>query len=127
MRVRLLTDPAEDDVAAAFDRVSQLFSLIVQEVMPHRIVLSRFASTPESLPALYEALENLQQSGNDALVAVDVYTKTLRKEQRQRERERRSNKRYADDQKHLQLLRYQATLKVGELIAASEGFVNVLT
>jgi len=125
-RIGLLTDPAENDVAEAYDRVSQLFALIVQEVIPGRVKLSQLASA-SSLPDLNEALESLQQSGQNALIAIDVYTKTLKNEQRQRARERRSNRRYADDQQSLQRLRYQATVEVKELIEASEGFVHVLS
>jgi hypothetical protein len=122
-RIGLLADPAENDVAEAYDRVSQLLSLIVQEVMPHRRELSQLGS----LPDLDEALKGLGLSGQSAFIAIDVYTKTLKNEQRQRASERRSNRRYAADQLHLQQLRCDAAERANELITASKDFVNFLS
>lgn len=125
-RIGLHTDPAEKDVRAAMDCVSQLFSLIVQEVIPHRRTFSRMATVADSLRELNEAIESLQQSGHKALVAIGVYTKTLQNEQRLGER-RRSNRSYGSDQQYLQSLRYEAAVSANQLVAALEGFLRVLS
>jgi hypothetical protein len=122
-RIELLADPDEKDVAEAYDRVSQLLSLIVQEVIPNQSELGQLGS----LQGLDEALKSLGLSGQIAFIAIDVYTKTLKNEQRQRASERRSNRRYATDQLHLQQLRCDAAEKANKLITASKEFVDLLS
>jgi hypothetical protein len=126
-RIGLVADPAEADVKKAHDLVSKLLALIVRQVLPHRGRLSKLASAPSLTRDLNRALESLNQSGQKALIAMDVYKKTLSNENRQRRSERRSNTRYAADQESLQKRRYEAAVKVNELITGSERFMRYIS
>jgi len=69
----------------------------------------------------------LNQSGQKAFIAITVYKDTLGNENQQRRSARRSNTRYAADQESLQRRRYEAAVKVNELIAAAEGFMRYIS
>jgi hypothetical protein len=60
-------------------------------------------------------------------MAMAVYNQTLGNENRQRVNERRSNKRFAADQRSLLNLRFDAAREVTNLLTASEGFMHFIS
>jgi hypothetical protein len=125
-RIESLAYPEEEDVKQAYDLVTQLIGLISEQIMPRRLRLSQTTSAPVSASSLNEALNGLTRSGQNALKAMAVYIQTLGNENRQRINERRSNKRYAADQRSLQDLRFDAAREVTNLLIASEGFMRFI-
>ena len=125
----IMLSPAADesDVAEAHDSTVKLFSLIVDQVLPSRELIRQWTAVSSSVTDLDSAFNRLRQSGQDALVAIDVYAKTLGNERRQRQTERRSTRRYAADQQSLQRLRYGVTAEFNKLIAAIKGFIRVVS
>lgn len=126
-RIGSLAYPEEEDVKQAYDLVTQLLSLISEQIMPHRLQFSQTTSAPGSASNLNKALDELNRSGQNALMAMAVYSQTLGNENRQRINERRSNRRYAADQRSLQNLRFDAAGEVAKLLTASEGFMRFIS
>jgi hypothetical protein len=126
-RIESLAYPEEEDVKQAYDLVIQLLSLISEQIMPRRLKFSQTASSPRSASSLNKALNELNRSSQNALMAMAVYSQTLGNENRQRVNERRSNKRYAADQRSLQNLRFDAAREVANLLTASKGFMRFIS
>lgn len=126
-RIGSLAYPKEEDVKTADDLVTQLLSLISEQIIPRRLQLSQTTSTPGSASSLNKALNELNRSGQNALTAMAVYSQTVGNENRQRTNERRSNKRYAADQRSLQDLRFDAASEVTDLLTASAGFMRFIS
>jgi hypothetical protein len=126
-RIGALAYPKEEDVKEADDLVTQLLGLISEQIIPRRLQLSQAASAPGSASSLNKALNELTLSGQKALTAMAVYSQTVGNENRQRMKERRSNKRYAADQRSLQDLRFDAASEVTNLLTASAGFMRSIS
>jgi hypothetical protein len=126
-RIGSLAYPEEEDVKQAYDLVTQLITLINEQIMPRQLKLSQTASAPRSASSLNKALSELNQSSRNALTAMAVYSQTLGNENRQRMNERRSNKRYADDQRSLLNLQFDAAREVTNLLIASKGFMRFIS
>ena len=127
-RIGALAYPKEEDVKEADDLVTQLLGLISEQIIPRRLKLSQTSSSaPGSASSLNKALNELNQSGQNALTAMAVYSQTVGNENRQRANERRSNKRYAADQRSLQDLRFDAAGEVTKLLSASAGFMRSIS
>lgn len=126
-RIASLAYPEEEDVKQAYDLVTQLLALISEQILPRRLKLSQTTAAPGSASSLNKALNELNRSSQNALMAMAVYSQTLGNENRQRVSERRSNKRYAADQRSLQNLRFDAAREVTNLLSASEGFMHYIS
>jgi hypothetical protein len=124
-RIGIVTDPSERDVGAALECVGQVLSLIVGEVIPARHVISQVVSA-RSLRDVEQAISSLEVEAQNALVIIDTYAKTLRNEQRQRNKVR-PNKRFSDDQQALHRLRIQSNGQLSLLVAALDSFVRTLS
>jgi hypothetical protein len=127
-RIELLAYPAERDVAIACDLVTELVSLIKEQILPRRTRFSEMAAVSGLAQNLDKELGAMYRSGQEALSAIAVYRDTLDNENQQRLSERRrSNPRYGSDQKYLQKLRYEASVKISEFLGASEGFMRFIS
>ena len=126
-RIGSLAYPEEEDVKQAYDLVTQLLSLINEQIMPRQLKLSQTTSAPRSASSLNKALNDLNRSSRNALTAMAVYSQTLGNENRQRANERRSNKRYAEDQRSLLNLQFDAAREVANLLIASKGFMRFIS
>ncbi len=126
-RIALLPYPEDEDIKEAYDLVTQLLGLITEQIIPRRLKLGQTASVPGSASSLNKALNDLNQSSQNALIAMAIYSQTLGNENRQRANERRSNTRYAADQQSLQKLRSNAANQVTNMLTASEGFMSFMS
>jgi hypothetical protein len=126
-RIKSQPNPTAADVAAAHDLVMRLVSAIEEQILPRRWELAHLASASGLARGLDAALDTLEQSGQEALRAIDVYKTTLEHEQDQRSNERRSNTRYSSDQNKLHRLRQDAAKTTANLIKASAGFARAMS
>jgi hypothetical protein len=125
--IESLPHPPEGKVARACELVTELLGLIIEQILPRQADLRKMVSASRQVSNLDSALDGMYQSGQEALEAIAVYKGTLDNEQRQQREVRRSNPRYSSDQKSLQKLRREASVKVGGLLKDSVGFLRFIS
>ena len=126
-RIELAANPAENDVASACELVTQLLTLIKEQIIPRQAKFKKPSPESGTSPSLDKELRSLYRSGQDALKAIAVYQDALNRELQRRENDRRSLARYIADGNSLQDVRYGACVKINELLGASEGFLGFIS
>jgi hypothetical protein len=124
-RIGLMVEPSDQDLERTYRCASQLLMLIVEQVVPARPALARRSSL-RSVRDLDRAVAAFQAAAHQALIVIYTFAETMRNERRQRESERRSNRRFSQDQLHLQQLRLQANTELQALVEQANDFLRVI-